>query len=768
MDPRRRNNSATQGFGEGTSNHNTTLQTLDTINKAAAVISPPTPLDGASESVSKLRAQNGVGGISDTAIKGSEMSPIDRIASLLITSQNEACSAAHALRRVDGAKEKLAKAERTDRQNRRIASLHGDFAAYTEQGEEIAKKAAQQLAEEETTKKEADKKRNAAAIALVVELMKATNDAQTSREQEVDICKITDELFQVKQDLSQAKAALATATQEVSELKKDAQQTKTGVQITSKKIDALTDSQKRDIKGLSSEVAKVRLQHNDLGIDIESVRNEFKPMIQELKYFNSDLSELRRENERFNDMKSELGNIRKDNKATAQELRSLQTTVQSLEKTQQEDKITLQDLETLQLEVSNMEKRRKGNATAPDLESLRVGVGELSSKLDDMVQRPEFLRLSSSLSSMADTRAKASSQAVDETRKLLETNLATLKTESSNLQKLVNEIRNTQESREHFITQHLSSHEQRIKQIQADLQKPVTATPPPGRQDTAELTQAMSSIRKDLAAVKKESHDSVTAVTNVLPGVRAAIDGNKANSHSVRSLEQRYVNITSEHMVHAMLRQLEHLYPHAAQHQANFDRVLASIDTLGAQTTDSQKKLEDRVEGAFARVTQDVKGLTTRATKNDTEYRDHLKRIVEDVKSQRDTLKDEITFQIETLKEDHMTLKEDHMTLKEEHMTLYNGLQTKIDGLKTVPAPPVETNTNTSYDSSDLDQPPPWVTAARNPFATGTGTNGGGLLERKRKRPPTVVRRERESPDVSLLEEREGSAPLRAKVAKKG
>jgi DNA repair exonuclease SbcCD ATPase subunit len=745
-DPRIRNKSTTTGFGAETT-PTSNLPTLSVIDKLAAVAAIPASLDEPNHTVNDARAQFGVRAPADIATKAPEgvMSPVDSIASLLISFTKEAYSAAYSQLREDGAKERLTKAEKIDRQNRRIASAHGDFAAYTEQGEENMKTAAKLLEEAKKSKQEAERRSSAAAIAAathIVELTKENNSANA------EVTATTQELSEVKLQLQQTKATLTTATQELLEVKKEVQQARAGAQITSKKVDALTDFQKRELKGVSSEVAEVRLRYNDLRTDVDDVRNECGPIIQDVKFFNSDLTELRRHNERFSGLKGELGDLRKESNAIVQELKTLQTAVHDLETSRKEDKATFQDLETLQLELYNLEKRRKGsNATVQDLQSLQAIVNELSTKLSNMVDRPDFVCLSSMVESLSkqQTDSGVVNEAQQSLRKLLEPELTTIKADTQSVQKIVENMLSDRNAKENFIFDRFHSIEKSITQVRTDINKQVAAMPTPEQQDTSEVLQALfSNLRKDFALLKTESRNSVQAVNNALPGLRTAIDGNKANTHSIRALTQRWNNINTEDMVNAMLRQLERLYPHASQHQASFDALLRNLDTVRTQCHDSHTALGNRITATFAKTSQDIKDITADAKKNDDGYREHWTRVIEDVKSQRDALKSEITHDIKTL--------------EDSHAAELASLQARIDNWKATSA--ADINGIAHDETSDSDAPLSRLPPARNPFATKA--NGVGI-DKKRKR---VVRLE--SPDLVETEGREGSAPLRAKVARKG
>lgn len=235
----------------------------------------------------------------------------------------------------DEAKEKLAKAERADRKNRNTASVHGDFGTYTEEGEVRLKRAAKLHDEARTRRVEAVKRSEAAGIAAathILELTKTAVDAQAKKTSpvEIDLSAIKQEMSQIRQDLLQTKTSLTAAAQDVSELKNDAQQSKADAQITSKRFDTMADSQMRVTKGLSCDTEEVRLRHKDLRTTMEILRSECKPIFQQVQVCYSDLNELREDYGRCKDLGSELGNLRKENEATAQDVKSLQTTVRNL------------------------------------------------------------------------------------------------------------------------------------------------------------------------------------------------------------------------------------------------------------------------------------------------------------------------------------------------------------------------------------------------------------------------------------------------------
>lgn len=174
-------------------------------------------------------------------------------------------------------------------------------------------------------------------------------------------------------------------------------------------------------------------------------------------------------------------------------------------------------------------------------------------------------------------------------------------------------------------------------------------------------------------------------------------------------------------MVNSMLNQLERRYPHAARIQAHFDLIQRNIQTLGTQSTDSHNALEARLDIAFSNIEQQINALKANETKNDTKYREHWKRVIDDVISQRDTLKIEITQEIKAL--------------REEHTASLMRLQTQLEKWT---APDTNRNGNgiVHDESDDSDGVVARIPAARNPFASPTTTtaNGGGGLEGKLKR----------------------------------
>lgn len=636
-DPRLRNNTTdgpteaiqTLAKATGSSNetiHGSTLRTPSATLKPAPAARSPPYFDGPGDIIDKAHALNGIPAPSNIASTASEsaVSPVGSIASLLVTFSKEAYSAAYAQQREDGAKKRLADAEKIDQQNRRITN---GWTALVEQGEENIKTAVKLLDDATTRRQETEQKMLAAAIvtaARIFSFAKADNVLQSdqiNREQEAE-------------RISRLEATLSTVSQELAEAKKELQQIKAGTQITSKKVEALTDSQKRDMKGVHSEVADIRLRNNDL--------------------------------------KSDIGNVRSDGKKLLQDLQTLQATV-----------------------------------------------GELPSKLSNTVQRPDFIGLSATVESMS--KQQASSASLDEARqshqKLLESDLTILKKDIKHFQDNIKEILADRNAVEKYITERFRSLDNLVAAKLTPEQNP---TPAPA---------VDASLRKDYHWLKDEFQKTQEELTKMRPELRTATDGSKANMHSIRALTQRYNNLTSEDMVHSMLRQLERLYPHASQQQASFDAIRKEL-----------RSLSENVNSAFAKVKQDIDRVHRDAKTKNTECHALWKSVLDNNASQRDALKTDIGRKLKTL--------------EDAHAAQLAGLQARMDRS----ASGVVDDDGGSGELDSSDDGASRMAAMRHSFANGNGVDSG----KKRKRDI-----QQDSLDVLFADTREGSAPLRAKGVRK-
>ena len=342
---------------------------------------------------------------------------------------------------------------------------------------------------------------------------------------------------------------------------------------------------------------------------------------------------------------------------------------------------------------------------------------------------------------MVDTLSKRQAlseglSAPDQTRlSQLETDLTRLKANTQSFQSKV-DIELVKNIRTRF-----SSIENVVLKLQTDVKDHVGVNGTQEQQGMAANPQAMVSLQNDFNTLKEELRVSVAAATSMLPGLRVAIDGHKANSHSIRALTQRYNNINTEELAQAMLRQLERMYPHASQTQASFDAVLKDITGIRVESHEGLTKLSNRMDANFVKVNEDIASLAATALKNDTEYREHWKRTIDDVKSQRDTLKSE--------------MDRDLIALKQTQRAQFADVQARIDKIAATTA---NVNGIKHDETTDSDEENTPIPAARNPFATN-----GADTHRKRKRTTR-----QESPEVVFTDERAGSAPLRAKIPRKG
>ena len=722
-DPRLRNN-VTAAISKDETIHNSTTPITST---PFPTTNPSTALDDAQHSSSNTRTNFGTAGPSGNASTAPESptAPEEALKALFVTFAKEAYAAAFAQLREDGANESVAKARKIDQQNRRIGKSHGGFAAYIAQGEEDVKKAEKLLEEAKARKEKAEQRTSATAIAAaaqLVELARAGNVAHTPQ-----INRERDD-----EKISQLEITVSAAVQELAEVKKELQQTKAGAQITSKRIETLSDSQKRDLKGVASDVSEVHLGHSDLKNDIDNLRDETKPMRQDLKLAKSELVDVRL---RCNDLKAELGNSRRESKATLQDLETVKEAVSGLEKSYEESD---GKVESLRLTVSDLAKSREENNGVPeDLKALRASFDELSLKLDNMIQRPAFARLSSKVDTLSEQQVSSRGLSEPEQTRLnqLETDFARLNSYTQNHHNKVDTLLVK------TIPARFSSIETGLAKLQTDFRDQVGRNGIQEQQGTAANPQALRTLQNDFNALKEELRASVATATSMVPGMRVAIDGHKSNSHSIRALTQRYNNISTEELAQAMLRQLERLYPHASHNQASFDAVLKDVTSVRAASHEGLMKLGDRMDAAFTKVNQDIASLTATALKNDTEYREQWKRTIDDVKFQRDALKNEMDHDLKALEESNAARLAD--------------LQTRIDAIARTAAANVNGIKHDESTDSDEEEAP--VPPARNPFATnGVDSN------RKRKRTAR-----QESPELVFTDERAGSAPLRAKIQRK-
>jgi chromosome segregation ATPase len=722
-DPRLRNN-VTAVFSKDETVHN---GTLPMTSRPTPITNPFTAPDDTHHSNSNSRARSSTSGPSGNASTAPESltPPVEALKTLFTTFSKEAYTAAFAQLREDGAKESLAKAKKIDQQNRRIGSAHGGFAAFIAQGEEDVKKAEKLLEEAKTRKEKAEQRASTTAIAAAARLIELTGAGNVAQAPQIN-------REREDEKISQLEITISIAMQELAEVKKDLQQTKAGAQITSKRIETLSDSQKRDLKGVTSDVSEVHLGHGDLKNDIDTLRNETRPILLDLKLVKSELVDVRRW---YNDLKSEFANARKDSKATIKNLETVKEAVSGLEESHKESNFSLA---SLQLLVYDLEKSREQSNSAPeDLKALRASFDELSLKLDNMIQRPEFVRLSSMVDILSEQQVPSRGFGEPEQTRLnqLEADLTNLKSHTQSFQNKVDTelVRN--------IRSRFSSIENVVLKLQTDVKDHVGVNGTQEQQGMAANPQAMVSLQNDFNTLKEELRVSVSAATSMLPGLRLAIDGHKANSHSIRALTQRYNNINTEELAQAMLRQLERMYPHASQTQASFDAVLKDITGIRVESHEGLTNFSNRVNANFLKVKEDIASLAATALKNDTEYREHWKRTIDDVKSQRDTLKSEID--------------RDLIELKQTQRAQYADVQARIDKIATTAA---NVNGITHDESTDSDEENTPIPAARNPFASN-----GAESHRKRKRTTR-----QESPELVFTDERAGSAPLRAKIPRKG
>lgn len=752
---------------------------------------------------------------------GTSGSLVDSIAAVLIDFSTKAYSAANSKQREETAKRQLDAAEKQDQQNRRGNT---GWITLVEQGEEDMKTAAKLHEDAKQRTKHTSQRLSIAASTAAARIVDITREKEDQR-----VSRLESLVTSLAESLGETKKELQTTKNMAESMSAEAAKVRTNIidplayTVTSTSSNLISLAQKVE----SSGVADLRQAHSDLKTETGSLRADLKKVEKglsaQIELKSAIRPELYVKHETLLRVEGTM-----DKKGAV--LREGQNKIRS-------------DVDALRVDIQKIKNENKVRQSKPlpdqgvlnDLANLKTGFSQLNERLSTMIQRPDFVRLSSMVESLSkqpnsntlpvdrNTPDSLGDQdrpftvkwtteidridkligGLDQARRSDHASLASdvvscqhdigaLRDASTRTQDLINEILEDRNDKERFIGEHFERHDESISTIEADLQgfrdelrkqAPVTNEQPVTSEafqnaDSRQPNNTGSSFPQlDIAVLqtgynwlKDEFQKTHEVVTKLQPVVRAAVESNKANGHSIRTLTQRYNNINTEEMIHAMIRQLEHIYPHASQIQASFDTVSKEINGLRENFQKVHNALGEHVN------------------KTVSEMKQTIDNIIKNVKAQRDVLKADIDQDIKKLEEVHATIDTTLAGQKEqlEKLELREEARSAKEVKNARPRASVVDSPSARTDVSDplagWTKPLPGIAnriidldaksdssvdtalVQQRSKTAGTTPSTTNDIESQRKRKRDTPR---ESPDVMFTEER-SSGPLRAKVTKKG
>jgi chromosome segregation ATPase len=823
--------------------------------KNAQLISSQMSLDGPADRVDISSASRGKTEISDPLV--------DSVALALIDLSTRAYSAVYSKEREEIVKRRLEAAEKVDQRNRRG---NRGWTAIMEQEEEDRKTAAK-------LHEDAQKRTGHTAKALAIAAATAAERIVdiTRQKEEERITRLESLVSSLTEDLAETKKKLQ-ATKDVTESKfAEAARIRTDIldplayTVTSTSNDVKSLAQKVEAAG----IADVRQSQNDLKSEFGNFRAQWKKFENDLRSqtraeppsttmrpeLYAKHETLTRAEGKMDEKYTRLYEVQKKVGSDVDQLRVDIQRIKNENKVRQSNAIpdqgVLNDLAKLKTEFSELSVRLSTMVERPEFIRLYSMVEPLSKQpnsntppvdrstpesLDDQNKLPvakwtgEIERIDQLIENL-DQKVGNLDQARQSDHTLVGSHVTSLRAEVSSvrdenarIQDTLRELFDDRDEKERIISDKFQRLEASIDSIEADqqdLRETKTKIAAIGEQSapssgiqaaTAGILsshQEISALLTDFDSLKDGFRKAQETLAELRPEIRAAVDASNTNDHSIRSLTQRYNNLTTEEMANAVIRQLERVYPNASTIQASFDEAWKAIHAFQNVYNALGQHVDKNIGETRQIIDKNIGEVRQTIDKNIGEMRQTIDNVIKKVKEHRAALKSEMDQDIKKLQEDHTAIHTQVAGQRQQISKLEDGhtaIRTQVAGQKQqIDKLESREEARIAKDVKNATSRPPAVdgpsarTDVSDPLASWTKTLPGSAarvididdksdssvdtpLTHQRTRTtgsaPSIVNgveshkkrkrhTPRDSPDVMFTEERSAGS-LRAKVAKTG